>query len=348
METLKRSAIFRFGLILGAAILIAVMAQPAVAADQIKIRCGWTFPQAHPFGIAHQIWAKKIEKDSNGRIKMEHFWNGSLVSMRDSHTEVIHGVADVTEFTGNYVREGFQIEKAMSLLFYGVPLNSEKAYRIYAKLCDKYPEILKEFAATKVLAFFSPPTTDLLTRNKPVRSQADFKGLTLKTSGAQAKFITALGGEGAAVPLGETYMSLQKGTIDGALTSYEALKSFRLAEVTKYFTILNMSIWPSGHVEMNLDKWNSLPKDIQKIFDDNTPYYNKVMAEQLEKARLAGKEAGKKAGIEFIELPKAELDKVYKIAEEIVFEEAKRIDAMGLPGTQIARDARKFIDEYAD
>ncbi|MFC1863303.1 TRAP transporter substrate-binding protein DctP [Thermodesulfobacteriota bacterium] len=346
MGTSKRFMVLVFGLFFGLSLITVGLSQRVSAADTIKIRCGWTFPQQHPMGASHQIWADKIEKDSGGRVKMEHYWSGSLVNMRESYTELLKGVADISEFTGHYVREGFQIEKAMSLLFYGVPTNSEVAYRIYGMLCDKYPQILEEFAAAKVMAFFSPPAVDLMTRNKPVRKIENIRGLTLKTSGDMAKVINSLGGEGASMPISQTYMAMQKGTIDGALVGYEGLKSFRFAEVVKYYTILNSATWPSGHVAMNLDSYNKLPPDIRKIFDDNIDFYGKTMAEQWDNANKAGEEFAKKQGVEFIELQKEELQKFYKAVKSIVLNEAKRLDDMGIPGTKMVNDARGLIDQY--
>lgn len=346
MGSSKQFIVFVFVLLVGFSLMTVGLLQPVSAADTITIRCGWTFPQQHPMGASHEIWADKIEKDSRGRVKMEHYWSGSLVNMRESYTELVKGVADISEFTGHYVREGFQIEKAMSIIFYGVPTNSEVAYRIYGKLCDKYPQIMEEFAAAKVLAFFSPPAVDLMTRNKAVRKIEDIQGLTLKTSGHTAKIVNLLGGEGASLPISQTYMALQKSTIDGALVGYEGLKSFRFGEVVKYYTILNSATWPSGHVAMNLDTYNKLPPDIRKIFDDNIDFYNKTMGEQWEKANQAGKEFAEKKGVEFITLPNEELEKFYEATRKIILDEAKRLDEIGIPGTKMVNDARALIDQY--
>jgi TRAP-type C4-dicarboxylate transport system substrate-binding protein len=342
----KRFMVFLFRLFFCLSFMIAGLLQSVFAEDTITIRCGWGFPMDSPFGISHKIWADKIEKDSNGRIKMEHYWSGSLINMRDSYDELKRGVADVCEVTGNYVKEGFPIEKAMSLLFYGITANADEAHIIYTKLCDKYPEIMEEWSEVKPVAFFSPPASDLLTTKTPVRKAEDIRGLTLKTTGDLTRVINALGGQGAAVPLSETYMAMQKGTIDGVLSSAEAVKTFRFAEVIKYCAILNMPLWPSPHVVMNLDKYNSLPPDIKKIFDDNIDFYSKTIAEQLRIVCKAGFDLAKEKGIEIIVLPKEELQKIYNATEQVVMEQAKRIDKMGLPGTKIAKDAIALKKEY--
>lgn len=346
MRTSRRFWVFLFGLYFCLSFMIIGLIQPSFAADTITIRCGWGFPMDSPFGISHRIWADKIEKDSNGRIKVEHYWSGALVNMRDAYDELKRGVADVCEVTGNYVREGFHIEKAMSLLFYGIAANADEAHIIYTKLCDKYPEIMEEWSEVKPIAFFSPPAADLLTTKIPVRNAEDIRGLTLKTTGDLTRVINTLGGQGAAVPLSETYMAMQKGTIDGVLSSAEAVKTFRFSEVIKYYTILNMPLWPSPHVVMNLDKYNSLPLDIQKIIDDNIDFYGNTVAEQLRIVCMAGFDLAKEKGVEIIELPKEDLRKIYDATEQVVMEQAKRIDKMGFPGTKIAKDTIALKKDY--
>ena len=346
MDRIKSVMVFVSVMVFGLAIFVGGSLQSAVAADKIIIRGGWGFPANSPFGTGHKMWADKIQKDSNGQLEVEHYWSGALINMRDSYNELKMGVGDVCEVTGNYVKEGFQIEKAMSLIFYGIPANADEAYVIYKKLCDKYPEIMQEWSEVKPVAFFSPPATDLLTVKTPVRKAEDIKGLTLKTTGDLTRVINTLGGEGAAVPLGETYMAMQKGTIDGALSSAEAVKTFRFAEVIKYHTILQMPLWPSPHVAMNLDKYNSLPPDLQKVIDDNIDFYGSTIAEQFRIVCKAGFDLDKKKGVEIIELPKDELQKIYNVVERVVMEQAKRIDDMGLPGTKIAKDAIALKKEY--
>jgi TRAP-type C4-dicarboxylate transport system substrate-binding protein len=346
MEALKRFMFFVSVIIFGLSIFIGSSLQSAVAADKITLRGGWGFPAHSPFGTGHKMWADKIEKDSNGQLVIEHYWGGALINMRDSYNELKRGVGDVCEVTGNYVKEGFHIEKAMSLIFYGIKANADEARIIYEKLCDKYPEIMQEWSEVKPVSFFSPPAADLLSRKTPVRKVEDIKGLTLKTSGDLTRVINALAGQGARVPLGETYMAMQKGTIDGALSSAEAVKTFRFAEVIKYYTILQMPLWPSPHVAMNLDKYNNLPPNLQKVIDDNIDFYGNTIAEQFDIVCDAGFKLMKEKGVEIIELPKAEINKIYDVTEQVVMEQAKRIDKMGLPGTKIAKDAITLKKEY--
>jgi TRAP-type C4-dicarboxylate transport system substrate-binding protein len=60
----------------------------------------------------------------------------------------------------------------------------------------------------------------------------------------------------------DTYLSMDKGVIDGMDVSWEATYSFRLYEIVKFYTFVPLSSTNFSMV-MNKQKWESLPKDIQ-------------------------------------------------------------------------------------
>jgi hypothetical protein len=72
----------------------------------------------------------------------------------------------------------------------------------------------------------------------------------------------ALGGIPLLIPMPDTYLSMDKGVIDGMDVSWEATYSFRLYEIVKYYTFVPLSSTNFSMV-MNKEKWESLPKDIQ-------------------------------------------------------------------------------------
>jgi hypothetical protein len=51
----------------------------------------------------------------------------------------------------------------------------------------------------------------------------------------------------------------------------------------------------------------------------------------------------KKSGMEFITLPKADMDKFYKPWREHTLSKAKELDAKGLPGTKMLQEAERLI-----
>jgi TRAP-type C4-dicarboxylate transport system substrate-binding protein len=331
-----------FGLTCGAGV------KAVEAADTINLTYGGLWPPTHPMSKAVALWIEKVENDTKGRVKIKPFWAGALYRPRQSALELGKGVADIGDFSGAYASKGFDFEKAMRMVLYGVN-DRHLARKVYYEVAAKYPELEKEFtdANIKVMAYASIPPYQLLVAKKPVRKVDDFKGLTFKASGDIAKVAKALGGEGIVMPMSESYTALQKGTIDGVFAPYETLKSFRFAEVVKYGVELNITSAPAGHWGFCMDSWKKLPQDIQKVFLDNVEWFGQKVEELVFATEDMGTALGKKHGAEFTKLPPAELKKVYDVVDETVMEKMVQLDAKGLPGTKVYKDMRSLIDKYS-
>lgn len=315
--------------------------------EPIDLTFAGLWPPDHPFSKATELWIEKINKETNGRVTIEPFWGGALYASQDSATELGQGVADIGDFSGAYAADGFGFEKAMRMAFWGVD-DPVLARKVYDEVLAKYPELEQEFtdANIKVMAFAGIPPYQLLTVGTAVRTADDFKGLMIKGSGDLAKLASTLGGEGVGIGMGETYTALQKVTIDGAFAPYETLQSFRFAEVVDYATQLDIGAAPSGHWGMNLDTWNSLPPDVQKVFEDNIEWFGLKCEELLRAQDEAAVELAKQNGVEFIQPSAADVQKVYDFVDTLTREQMAALDAQGLPGTQVYEDIRSLITKY--
>lgn len=102
-----------------------------------------------------------------------------------------------------------------------------------------------------------------------IRTVEDFKGLKLRVidSPMQVGACECLGAQGAVVNWGETYTACQQNTIDGVITTGSGFLSGKIHEVSKYHTAANIFMTPISIV-MNLEYWNSLPAEDQKLIQD--------------------------------------------------------------------------------
>ncbi len=326
----------------------AAPAEEAEEVEPIVLRYAATYTELHPQAIADIAWMEKIEKETGGRVKFEPYWGGALMSMDQAYVELSKGVADVAEVSAAYVKEGFEIEKAMRLLFYNVT-DPEIARRIYHEIRAKFPEIDEEFKDVKTMTHCPTSPYQLITTKKAVRTVDDFKGLMLKVSGEYANLGVALGADAATVPMSETYVALQKGTVDGAMVPLECLKSYAFGEVIGYVTMLNMAVGPTPHRVMNLDTWNSLPADIQKVFDDNMEWYGRKVTEELLKYDEEGAAFAREHGVEFIEFPPEELAKFHEIADNMIIEQMSATqEKTGKPLLAIFEEVRRLWEEYSN
>ena len=330
------------GLTLGASVNVAR------AADTINLTFGGIWPPTHPMSEATKLWIQKIEKETQGRVKIKAFWAGALYKPRQSALELAKGVADTGDLSGSYAPTGFEFEKSMRMIFWGVN-DRHLARKVYYEVKAKYPQLVKEFtdAGIKVMAYAGIPPYQLLLANRRISKADDFKGLSAKATGDLARLITRLGGEGINMPMSETYTALQKNTIDAAVAPFETMKTFRFAEVVKYALEVNLASAPAGHWGFSLKSWNKLPKDIQKVFEDNIEWFGLKVEELVFPGEELAIKLAKEHGVEFIKLPPAELEKVYAEADKVILEQMADLDKKGLDGTAVYKDIRRLIKEYS-
>jgi TRAP-type C4-dicarboxylate transport system substrate-binding protein len=99
---------------------------------------------------------------------------------------------------------------------------------------------------------------------KPVKSLADLKGMKIRTPGGlQTSYIKALGAEPVFMPLGDVYLALETGTIDGLVTCPPLVLAFKLFEVAKYGVITTFGCVTEG-VVMNQEEPGTRHRQICK------------------------------------------------------------------------------------
>jgi len=147
----------------------------------------------------------------------------------------------------------------------GLPIkNAEKGSEVLWKLYEKYPEVREGFKDNHVLLLFSSAPYHLITTKKQVKTLADLQGMKIRTTGGPPiDQMKALGAVPASVPMPGNYMAMQKGVTDGMGAPWDAIYSFRLYEVAKYFTYVPLSCVYFS-ISINKNKWNSLSQDIQQ------------------------------------------------------------------------------------
>jgi len=311
------------------------------------------FRTQHAFTVKGGVvpWAEAIQKATGGRVKFEMHPNGTLGSAGDHYEMVYTGVCDVAgPMTENSPGRFplYEMNK-LPMLF----PSGEVAALVLSDLVDKYM-VDTEFKDVKVLWIQATPNLQLQLRNKPVKTKEDLKGLKINCdSRVVADTLMALGAVPATMYTPEIYPSLERGVIDGSIFGWEGAIAFKLQEVTRYRTEVNLCVmsWP---IMMNLKTWNSLPADIQQIIEDLSGRERSRIAaaafEQTE-AHLKGLIAGmdKKAGKPGpYTLTKEERARWLKAVQPLWYRWAEEKDAKGLPGTKVLEDALRLIEKYSN
>lgn len=212
-------------------------------------------------------WAKDIETQSNGRLKIELYPSAGLAKPDVTHEAVVKGTIDIGSQAQGYTNGRFPLSQITELP--GMSTSAEQISCTLQTLVEN-GTIAKEYDDAKVLFMYGTPPGVLHTKTKAINTPADLKGMRIRhPSAVAAGILETLGATPTGMPAGEVYTSLERGVIDGLSLAWEPLRSFRLDEITKSHT--NIPYYSSGvMITMNKAKYDSLPADLKKVIDDNS------------------------------------------------------------------------------
>jgi len=338
---MKNKILISIATLVIAGLIIAGSSIAAVAATTLTYSV--FFPPTHGQSKAAAEWAKEIEKRTNGQIKINVLSGGTLTPADQTYDGVVKGISDLGMSCFAYTRGRFPVMEVLDLPI-GYP-NGRTATRVANDFYRKFKP--KELDGVKVL-YIHAHGPGLLHTIKPVHSMQDLKGMKIRSTGLSAKVVETLGGVPVAMPQGGTYEALQKGVVDGTFTPIETLKGWKQAEVIKYTTDSSVIGYTTAmFVVMNLKKWNDLPKDIQKIFEDVSNQWIDVHGKTWDQLDQEGRQYSLSLGNKIITLSKEENAKWKNTVSPIILDYIKTTDANGLPGKKSVKEVELLIKKYS-
>ncbi len=314
------------------------------AQAQIKLSYA-NFPPAPTFPcVQMERWKTEVEKRTNGKVKVDTYPGSTLLNPKNMFDGVIAGTADIGNLATSYQPGAFPVVEAVDLPL-GWP-NATVASVSLWDLVDKYKP--KEFEKVKVLTMFTCPPANIMSM-KPVRNLSEIKGYELRASGTGAKILELLGAAPVAMPQSDVPEALQKGVIKGNVSSLEVLQDFKYAEHCRHVTG-NVNLFVvSFAVVMNQAKWNSLPDDVKKVFDDlrkeQAIWTGQYVDNHVKEALKWSKETFK--DFQMYNLSKDELSKWYALLNPMADKYLKDYEAKGIPTKAILDDVTKLKEKYS-
>ena len=309
------------------------------AANDIKLTYSIFFPPSHVQAKAGESWAKEIEKRTNGQVKITVFPGGTLTPADQCYDGIVKGISDMGMSAFAYTRGRFPIMEALDL-----PLGFPSG-RVATRVANEFFKVMKPKALEDVkVLYLHAHGPGLLHTKKSVKTLEDLKGMKIRSTGFSAKVVEALGAVPVAMPQGETYESLQKGVVDGTFGPIEVLKGWKQAEVIKSTTeCYEVGYTTVFFVAMNLKKWNALPKDIQKIFEDVSKEWIDAHGKAWDTSDTDGRAFTLSLGNQIIKLSSSESARWKKAVNPTIDEYIKNTDAKGLPGKQAVKEAQTTL-----
>lgn len=296
-------------------------------------------------------WAEKIEAESDGRIKVEIFPNMQLGGAPPAlYDQIRDGVVDGGWTIPGYNAGRFPAAEAFELPFMG-STSAEATSRAAWDFYEKY--LQDEFKDVKVLAVHVHGPTVIHTRNNPVRSLEDMRGLKLRAPTRLAsKLLEATGATAIAMPVPAFPENLSKGVVDGGVIPWEIVPPLRIHELATAHTTLagDRAMYNTVFIYgMNKSTYDALPDDLKAVIDNNSGAETSAWAGRaMDEGDIPGRQLTEATGNEIIELPVEEVARWRALAGPIVAEWIEDMNALGLPGAQMVDDARALVAKYAD
>jgi TRAP-type transport system periplasmic protein len=220
-----------------------------------------------PMHIQHQQsflpFAKKVEELTGGKVKIKVFPSETLGSAAQLADSVKTGITDIAFFVPSYTPGRFPRTSALDLPF--LFDSAEHTTLVFYDLYERY--LADDYKDYKVLWLYSCDPGQFFSVSKPIRNLEELKGMKIRASSADmSKALKLLGANPVGMPLSELHMALDKKVIDGTLAPTSAVYDFKITDLIKHSTRLNIYTAPMV-VVMNKEKFNTLPDYAKKAIE---------------------------------------------------------------------------------
>lgn len=299
------------------------------------------------FGKAVEQWAKKVEEETKGKVKIVIYPGGALAKADQQLKLVTSGGVDlVWGFLGFFPGE-MPLTQVMQLPLMNIN-SAMVGSKVLWELYETTPALQNEYSDVKVITLHTHGPAPFCTKGKKLTSLEDIKNLKMRSPGGPPKkMYEKLGVVPISINPPDIYTSLEKGVINGFSIGWEGVDSYRLEEVVTNTLDARLYVGPCA-VLMNKKSWESLPPDVQKAVDKVS---GMAAAEMFGKAADDGEAYIKKLmnerKVEINTLSESEYSRWVKAVEPVKEEWIKEMESKKLSGKEVYDKTVKLVEKYS-
>lgn len=211
-------------------------------------------------------WKDDVEVMSGGRVAIEMFYSAAIVKSVETFDAAINGIVDADFTNGSY-----QTGKDPAFQFVADVMGGyDTPWQFYAWLYNggglELTQKLYNSYGMHLLGW-QIPGPESLNAAKPLTGPQDLVDWKFRSPpGMETMIFENLGASPIVIDFTEVFTSLETGIIDGAdASNVSTNKALGIYDLIKHTTYPGFHSMPADHFAINLDVWNSLPEDIQRI-----------------------------------------------------------------------------------
>jgi TRAP-type C4-dicarboxylate transport system substrate-binding protein len=304
-------------------------------------------PVAHAHKNMLAPWSEKIMKESGGRIKIDIYpamqLGGKPPQLID---QVRDGIVDIVWTLPGYTPGRFTKTEVFELPF--MHKDTVSTNKALTEFLEKNGD---EYSDYHVIAMFVHAGQVLHSRNA-IRTADDLANQKIRTPTRTGGWmIEAMGSTPIGAPVPKIPEMLSKGVVDTVLIPYEVTVPLKVHELVDFHTVLAGDIervnTSTFIIAMNKAKYESLPDDLKKVFDDNSGMNIAEWLGQIwQGAEAKGEELAKASG-EIITMPAAEVAKLRaRIEQPVIDRWVAEMKGNGVDGQALVDEARALIAKH--
>ena len=348
----RRTLTRRQAAALGAAALAAPLAARiprAVAQQEVTLRLHHFLPavsNVHRFFL--QPWARKIEQESQGRLKIQIFPSMQLGGAPPQlYDQARDGVVDIAwTLPGNTPGRFPRIE------VFELPFVAHKRAIVNCRAVQEFADrhLKEEFREVHPLCVWAHGE-GLIHARRPVRTMEDLQGLKLRfPSRLNGEALRALGAAPVGMPVPQVPEALSQGVIDGAVVPWEVVPALRLQEMVRHHTEIpgSPTLYTATFIlAMNKAKYESLPAELKRVLDANSGQAAAAMAAvPWDERGPAVEEMVRKRGNEIIVLSEQERQRWIRATQPVIDAWVASTKERGFDGAALLAEARALVARY--
>jgi len=216
----------------------------------------------------HQ-WAKKVEEDSDGILKITIFPGASLGGPKTALDMLNTGICDIAWTFSGFHPGQFPLTDGISLPMLSLK-TAKEGTTILNKMFYDTNYLSHEFEEFKVIWMNTNSQNPIVTRNKKIEKMEDLKNLPIRVPGGPpTDFALALGYSPIGMGPGDIFSSVEKNVIAGYVIDWGGIDNFKLFEVSKYYLSFTHYEMPF-YCMMNKQKFESLPDKAKMAIEKNS------------------------------------------------------------------------------
>ena len=308
-----------------AALLLASSLSFAAEYNARTIKFAATSPKGTPPAIGMELFAKKVNERSGGKIKVRTFPNGVLGG----------DVQVLSSLQGNVVEmmtwnAGLMLNHVTDFGILDFPFIYNDMAKVDAMLDGEVGKMLIDQLPAKNLvglAFWELGVRNLTNNVRPVQKMEDIAGLKIRAQQSPL-FLdawTALGANPTPLPFTEVHTALETHTVDGQENPAALILASRFNEVQKYLSLTQHNYNPQI-VLISKPFWDTLNDDEKALL---TEVAMEVRLEQREISRQADSTTIaelRNAGMQVNELAPEEIARIQQKVRPVIEKYAAQIN----------------------